>query len=56
MHEGQRVFIMTPEQWAQYNYDFNESNKWPQPQKLLDEMAQFKIERRKREIAAFDAY
>ena len=46
---------MSPEQWAQYNFDFNETNKWPQPQRLLDEMAQFRVERRKKEIAAFYA-
>lgn len=31
LHNGCMAYIMTPEQWAKYNYDYNHLNNLPQP-------------------------
>lgn len=49
LHNGCQAYIMTPQQWAKYNYDYNALNNIAQPQNLIDEMDRLEKERRRQE-------
>ena len=55
MPDGNVALVMSPKQWAQYNYDYNEANELPQPEDLKLEVKRYAEEQRRKDASLWHA-